>query len=443
MTILAKFIGRSRQTNDGAAPQPSRAVRQAIALCHALLSEQGEISGVRIASAALMAYRGLDESAREDFFELLLREFSPDPEEVGRAGDAYRDDPSGPNLLKLQHVVEPARQELFRRLNMAPGGTRAIVEMRGRVLQGLRRRPAWAPIEADLAHLLYSWFNRGFLALRRIDWNTSASILEKLIRYEAVHEIQGWPDLRRRLEIDRRCYAFFHPALPDEPIIFIEVALTRRMSARVQPLLQSDSPVLDAKAAACAMFYSITNCQEGLRGVPFGSFLIKKVVEDLGREFPRLRTFATLSPIPGFREWLAAEAAKQENAALSSLSAKLDVADWFRQESSADFERELQRLCAYYLLHAKQGKEPLDSVARFHLRNGAVLDRLNWLGDTSATGLSRSAGIMANYVYNAADVERNHEAYTKDLKVTASRRVHGMARESLLWQDSHVQKVDD
>ena len=293
--------GRSRALPRGA----TRTSKKTIALCHSLLSERGEVSGSRLAGEALDSYQALDDRARRAFFESLIREFSPDPEEVGQAGDAYRSDPSPENLARLQKVVEPPRQELFRRLNLAPDGTRILVAMRSQVLQESDGTARLKPIAADLAHLFTSWFNRGFLVLRRIDWRTSAVILEKLIQYEAVHQIQGWHDLRRRLETDRRCYAFFHPALPDEPIIFIEVALTRSLSDNVQALLDPDSAVLDAEAAEWAIFYSITNCQEGLRGVPFGSFLIKQVVEDLSKDFPRIRKFATLSPVPGFRRWLA------------------------------------------------------------------------------------------------------------------------------------------
>src|SRR5690242_1585825 len=346
-----------------------RAARRAITLCHALMSERGEVSGGRIAREALGAFQTLDEPGLWVFFDLLVKEFSPDPGMVGRVADAYRQDPSQANLIRLQQAVEPPRQELFRRLNMASGGTGVLVEMRRRLLNALAERPHYAGIDADLGHLLNSWFNRGFLVLQRIDWRTPALVLEKLIRYEAVHEIQGWPDLHRRLEADRRCYAFFHPALPDEPLIFIEVALTRGMSSRVQPLLDLESPVADPASANCAIFYSITNCQEGLRGVSFGNLLIKQVAEDLGREFPRLKTFATLSPIPGFRAWAEAQDARWTH---------VDPT-----KATAAVKRELTMLCAQYLLHARRDNEPADSVARFHLANGASLDRLNWMADPS------------------------------------------------------------
>jgi malonyl-CoA decarboxylase len=423
----------------GALPSRSaeRAARRAIELCHALMSERGEVSGARLAREALAAYRTLDAAAASVFFDLLATEFSPDPAVVERSAQAYRDDSSQANLILLQQAVEPPRQELFRRLNMAPGGTASLVDMHGQVLRDLGANPQWLGTEADLTHLLRSWFNRGFLSLQRIDWRTSALVLEKLIEYEAVHQIQGWGDLRRRLQADRRCYAFFHPALPEEPLIFIEVALTRGMSARVQPLLDPDSPVLDPASADSAMFYSITNCQQGLRGVSFGNFLIKQVVEDLGRELPRLKYFATLSPVPGFRAWLAslprATEADPAQAEISRLASVLETPRWFEDESlSRTLKERLLPLAAHYLLFAKDGQEPLDPVARFHLLNGARMERLNWLGDVSPTGMRQSAGMMVNYVYRIDEVDANHETYARDRTIVASRRLEQRAKESLL-----------
>src|SRR5471030_22316 len=346
--------------------RPDRHTRRTVGLCHALLSERGEASGDGLAREALAAYRMLSGLALTAFFDVLAKEFSPDPEAIGEAADAYRQDASQANLIRLQRVVEPPRQELLRRLNRANGGTAALVEMRRRLLRDLKAQPDWAGIDADMAHLLGSWFNRGFLSLQRIDWRTPALVLEKLMQYEAVHEIQGWRDLRRRLESDRRCFSFFHPALPDEPIIFIEVALAKGMSEQVQPLLDPDSPVVDPTSADTAVFYSITNCQEGLRGISFGNFLIKQVAEDLGREFTRLKTFATLSHIPGFRKWLADTAATR--AELAEFAGAPAEADWIhRAGPGTRLRTELMRLCAYYLQRAKQDGEPADAVARFHL----------------------------------------------------------------------------
>lgn len=430
-------MGFRSRDNENGVPAVPRSVRHTLSLCRSLLSERGEVSGGHLASEALAAYQSLDPPGQTLFFEGLASEFSPSPQSVAEAAEAYRADPTAATLVRLQKVAESPRQELFRRLNLAPGGTRVLVEMRERVLADPDHAAQWASIDADLAHLFRSWFNRGFLELRRIDWSTPALILEKLIEYEAVHEIQGWEDLRRRLEADRRCYAFFHPALGDEPIIFVEIALTRGMSARVQPLLAPNVPVLDPATANCAMFYSITNCQEGLRGVPFGNFLIKKVADDLSRELRHIRTFATVSPVPLFREWLDGALGGREKHPLPQplldIAARLGEPDWWKQKAVAETaQRYLEPLCADYLLHARQGKEPLDPVARFHLRNGARLERLNWLGDISSAGLQRSAGLMANYVYRLAEVERNHEQYVKQFQVTASRQIELLAKQSAL-----------
>jgi len=428
-SFLRRLLGRS-----SAAPN----TQQLVSLCGALLGERGEVSGAALARQALAAYQGLDERSREEFFDALAQEFAPSPEAVGKAADAYRYDPTPQNLIQLQEVIDTARQELFRRFNMAPGGTEMLVEMRRQLLRGLKKHPAWSAIDADLLHLFRSWFNRGFLRLERIDWRTSAIVLEKLIQYEAVHAIQGWGDLRRRLQADRRCFGFFHPQLRDEPLIFIEVALTHGMSAHVQPLLDVKSQVALPEQADCAIFYSITNCQEGLRGPSFGNLLIKQVAEELKREFPHLRTFATLSPIPGFRRWLGRTETRVQlsmgpNAEqrLALLSA-IDKPSWHSGEVSEALQKLLMRLCAWYLLHAKQGAEPLDPVARFHLGNGAALERLNWLGDTSESGMARSAGMMVNYIYRLEDVERNHERFFSEHTVVSSRSVEKLARKSPL-----------
>ncbi len=430
-SFLRRLLGKMR-------PGVNHRTQHLVSLCETLLGQRGEVSGAVLARDALAVYRLLDERGREEFFNILASEFAPSPEAVGKAADAYRYDPTPENLIRLQELVESARQELFRRLNMAPGGTETLVAMRADLLRGLKKHAHWRAIDADLLHLFRSWFNRGFLKLERIDWRTPAIVLEKLIQYEAVHAVQGWRDLRRRLEGDRRCFAFFHPQLRDEPLIFIEVALTRGISAQVQPLLDINSPVADPAQADCAIFYSITNCQEGLRGTSFGNLLIKQVAEDLKREFPHLRTFATLSPIPGFRRWLEGTDARvrlsvgpnaeQRLALLSTV----DGPGWHTGEVPEPLQKLLLRLCAWYLLHAKSGNEPLDPVARFHLGNGAALERLNWLGDTSESGMARSAGMMVNYVYRLDDVERNHERYFAEHAVVASRAVEKLARKSPL-----------
>jgi len=423
--FLSRFLrSLARREPDGA-----RDATRLLPLCRTLLSERGELSGARVAADLLTAYESLDPVGRDAWFDLLVDRFSPDPATIRRAADAYHDQPSRATLNRLQAAVEAPRQELFRRLNMAPGGTAALVEMRRQLLRTLSDHPQRGVVDDDLAHLFRSWFNRGFLVLQRIDWRTSAVVLERLIQYEAVHQIQGWRDLRRRLEGDRRCYALFHPALREEPLIFIEVALTRGMQANVQPLLDPESRVGDPEQADCALFYSITNCQEGLRGVSFGNFLIKQVVEDLRRSLPRVRTFATLSPIPGFRAWLESaddgQPPVEKSAALSELLARPAIDPAAVPPVVRD---EILRLCARYLLQAKRGRAPLDPVARFHLANGARLQHLNWMGDASSAGMRRSLGLTVNYVYRLADLERNHDAYASNYTVVASRDLERLTK---------------
>jgi malonyl-CoA decarboxylase len=353
----------------------------------------------------------------------LASQFSPDPGLVDRWANAYRQHPSWESLTELQRAVEPPRQELFRRLNLASSGTATLIEMRRRILRGLDEHPPWAPVAADLAHLLRSWFNGGFLEFRRIDWRTPPAVLDNVIKYEAVHQIRDWRELRRRLQDDRRCFGFFHPSLPDEPLVFIELALTAGLSAKVQPLLDPDSAVVDPASCTYAMFYSISSCHEGLRGVTLGNALIRRAVDSLKHEFPRLKTFATLSPVPGFRAWLAG-AVRDGDRSRAEIVARLDESNWSGEGAdSAELQRQLVPLCASYLLFAKRGQEPADPVARFHLANGARLERLNWMGDTSAAGIGRSAGLTANYLYKLSEVERNHQAYVTERKVIASRRV--------------------
>jgi malonyl-CoA decarboxylase len=402
--------------------------RRAIERCDELLSERGEVSGARLATEALAAYQSLTGSSLDAFFDLLGSRFSPDPDIVRSSGEAYRKDPSQANLVELQRAVESPRQELFRRLNLASGGTEALIDMRRRLLRGLDAHRAWTASEADLAHLLRSWFNGGFLEFRRIDWRSPPAVLENLIKYEAVHAIRDWRELRRRLQADRRCFGFFHPSLPDEPLIFTELALTSGLSAKVQPLLDPDSTVLDPRSCDCAVFYSISSCHEGLRGVSFGNSLIRRVADELNREFPRLKTIATLSPVPGFRAWLTG-AARDGEPRHADIVARMDESNWLGDAAeSAELERELLPLCAAYLLSAKRGVEPADPVARFHLGNGARLERLNWLGDTSAAGIDRSAGFTANYLYRLSDIEPNHQAYVTAHDVIASRRIEKLAK---------------
>jgi malonyl-CoA decarboxylase len=375
-------------------------------LLHTLISERGEATGATLARRAVALYRGLDEPGRLRLFEMLARDFSPDRDAVLAAAHAYHVDPSAGHLAALQRVAEPPRQEVFRRMNMAPGGTATLVQLRHDLLEAARAHPELGIVDHDLTHLLSSWFNRGFLELRRIDWGTPAAILEKLIEYEAVHEIRGFPDLKRRLERDRRCFAFFHPALPGEPIIFVEVAFVNELPSAVAPILALDGAVGDPRQARCAVFYSITSCQEGLKGISFGNFLIKQVADDLHAELPNLRIFATLSPVPGLRRWVEkrlAAAAPENRPALESLA-------------------------AWYLTREWRDGQSLDPVARFHLGNGARLERINLGADASTKGEAQSFGVMVNYVYDLGDVERNHEEYVNRHRAVCSGAVEKLAR---------------
>jgi malonyl-CoA decarboxylase len=403
--------------------EPDDASR-AIERCHVLLSDRGDVSGEHLANEALTAYEALAGSSLDAFFTCLTQQFAPDAEAIACAIEGIRLHSSPEALAALRIAMEPPRRELFQRLNLARGGTAALIEMRRRVLRGLASHPEWSAIAADLEDLLRSWLNGGFLELRRIDWHTPTPILENLIRYEAVHRIRDWADLRRRLQDDRRCFGFFHPSLPHEPLIFTELALTGELSARIQPILDPESPVLDRKSRSCAVFYSISSCHDGLRGISFGNSLIRRVVGMLRREYPRLRTFGTLSPIPGFRGWLA-QAAKNGDSGAAAVLAALADTNCFSDAACADeLGRTMLALCATYLLTAKRGEEPADPVARFHLGNGARLERINWLGDTSQAGIERSGTLTANYLYRLSDVERNHRAYVKEHCVIASRQVH-------------------
>jgi malonyl-CoA decarboxylase len=397
-----------------------------IELCEALLSGAGEASGTAMAREVLDRYHDLDAAERRSFFEALVRDFGPDREKVAKAIEAWRDNPGDGNGGELHFASEPRRQELIRRLNRAPGGTGDLVAMRADLLSLLNGHKGLAALDRDVVHLLSSWFNRGFLVLRRIDWSTPANILEQIIRYEAVHEIHDWDDLRRRLDpVDRRCYAFFHPAMADAPLIFVEVALTETIPSAIAPLLAVERQPVPIERARTAVFYSISNTQRGLGGITFGNFLIKQVVEELRRELPRLDTFVTLSPVPGFRQWLnkASELplSEDDREALK----QLDDPNW---HANADIEAELrvvlEPLAAYYFLKARNAKgRVIDPVARFHLGNGARLERINWLGDLSPKGLRESAGIMVNYLYRLDDIEKNHEAFANDGEVVASSAV--------------------
>jgi malonyl-CoA decarboxylase len=417
----------------------ARAARRLKLDCKRLLSDKGEMGGQAVASDIIDRLEYLDDGPLDEFFDYLAGELSPEPQAVLKLAQAYAAEPSAQHLIELTQGTEPPRQELFRRLNRTPGGTAALLRLRRALLKRLPQRPELAAIEADLLHLLTSWFNPGFLRMQRVDWNSPAQLLEKIIHHEAVHAIDGWDDLRRRLQPDRRCFAFFHPQLPHEPLIFVEVALVPEVPAAIAPLIAKASTPLPPDRFRVAAFYSISNCEPGLRGVSLGNFLIKTVAQQLQRELPRLRTFCTLSPIPGFAQWLLAE---PDFAALPGLRkaavAELDQArETLRNLCGGELgalqglavheqlgeagTAALQALCAAYLAYLSPTPAG-DPVARFHLDNGARLERLNPRGNMSGKGLRQSFGMMVNYLYDLAKVEASHTKFRQG-EVARSRAV--------------------
>jgi malonyl-CoA decarboxylase len=398
--------------------------------CADLLSSKGEATGMALAARILGAYDRLDKAGRRAFFQSLAADYDPDAQAVTAAAARYAAEQSSAALASLAAVTETRRHELFRRLNLAPGGTGRLVSMRADLLTMLREDPELARIDADFRHLLGSWFNRGFLVMRPIDWNTPAAILEKIIAYEAVHEIDSWDELRRRVEPeDRRCFAFFHPSMPNEPLVFVEVALTTAIPGSIQELLVPERDQVAPRQATTAVFYSISNCQIGLKGVSFGAFLIKQVAEDLAQALPKLETFVTLSPAPGLAQWLADETKRDPDLPAARVYALLSADDWRDNPKRwPDLEALLMPLAAEYFTAAKRGDgQPPDPVARFHLGNGAQLLDIHWLGDTSEKGLAQSFGVMVNYLYDLDKIEENHEAYATLGKVNASRKVRNLA----------------
>lgn len=404
------------------------------AACEALLSGRGEASGVALAREILVRWDALAEPERLAFLKVLAERFGPDFHRIDEAVAAYAGDRSATTAQHLHAAAEARRQELMRRFNLAPGGIEALVEMRELLLTHRSAHPDFPLVDADFAHLFSSWFNRGFLVLRRIDWSTPANILEKIIRYEAVHTIRDWADLRRRLEPgDRRCFAFFHPQLTDDPLIFVEVALTKESPSAIGDLLAEERTPIAARDATTAVFYSISNCQEGLRGISFGNFLIKQVVDELRRELPRLDNFVTLSPVPGFAAWLARERRADSSLALpvedQQVLTALDSEDWYIDPPET-VRKALLSAAAYYFLKGRTPKgTPLDPVARFHLGNGARLERLNFLGDLSERALKQAHGLMANYGYRLDDIEKNHELFVSKGQMAVAPEVRRLLRE--------------
>jgi len=397
-----------------------------------MISERGESNAVSMADDVVNGYRKLSKDQHVTFFTFLFEKLNPDTDLVMTAAQNFAADSNARNYIRLQRVVESPRQELFRRLNRASEGTAAVVQMRRDLLQVLDKKPELTAVDFDMRHLLSSWFNPGFLKMHRVDWKSPAEVLEKLIQHEAVHAIDGWDDLRRRLQPDRRCFAFFHPQLPNEPLIFVEVALLPEVPAVIAPLVDKKAETNDQVSQfKVAAFYSISNCEPGLRGVSMGNFLIKRVAEQLHAEFPGLKTFVTLSPIPGFMDWVVAGAnlgqgvpedrlkpaiKATRDQALATL--KLDSQSWaerlsagWHPDQASEKENEaLMSLASIYLGLASTGRDG-NPVAKFHLGNGAKLHQINWAGDLSRKGLRQSAGLMVNYLYDLSAVEDNHERF--------------------------------
>lgn len=374
-------------------------------LAQDLLGSQGEVSGSTLARLILDQYADISPEEKHAFFEYMMEVLEIDPVEVVQALKVYKEAPSKSSYRAYAAASEPKRQELLRRLNQVSGATGQLVSMRRDLLGMMRQNPKLEPLDVDFQHLFASWFNRGFLVLRHINWSSPADILEKIIAYEAVHAIDSWDDLRLRLQpSDRRCFGFFHPAMADEPLIFVEVALTKGVPNSVQVLLAEGRNPIEADDADTAVFYSISNCQAGLAGISFGNSLIKQVAADLSRDLPSLRTFVTLSPIPGLNKWLE--------------KSGLDAAH----------NRQEQALAAHYLLEAKRADgRPVDPVARFHLGNGAAVHAVHANADTSKNGLRQSGGAMVNYLYDLSQITANHEQFVSEKTVAASQDVRKLS----------------
>lgn len=427
-SILNDLVTRIAEAGRSLALGSSAQTSDPLALCERLLSGKGEATGLAIAQQILDAYRAFEPADRISFFRQLKDRFDVDVAALEQAVADWRT--KGPASARALHVAsEPRSQELIRRLNRAPGGTQALVGMRADLLEAMKEDADLRALDTDFQHLLASWFNRGFLELRRIDWSTPAAILEKIIAYEAVHAIDGWDDLRRRVAApDRRLYGFFHPALNDDPLIFVEVALTAAIPEAIGPILAEDRSVLEPRRATTAVFYSISNCQKGLRSISFGNFLIKQVVEELRREFDGLTTFVTLSPVPGLRRWATTEAVKEDG--LLSTEQR-DLVTRLEADDTAMQSEDLPALAAFYLLEVRAPRGgTVDPVARFHLGNGARLQRINPAADMSSRGKANAWGVMVNYLYDLKDIEKNHEAYANDGSIASSSGVQRLLKQS-------------
>ena len=419
LSTLFERPGLARVRGDG---------RSITALCEALITTSSEGASHTMGQQILSRFSELTPEAEVEFFHYLNEQMDIDAERLQVVIAAYQNDRSPENLGLLLEAAEPKRQELLRRINRVPGATGELVKMRARLLKLLKDNPAFGRTDLDFQHLFGSWFNRGFLVPRRIHWQSPANILENIIKYEAVHAIDDWDDLRRRVQpSDRRCYAFFHPAMPDDPLIFVEVALVRGVPGSVQAILAENREPLDPASADTAVFYSISNCQAGLRGVSFGNSLIKQVVEDLQAEMKSIATFVTLSPIPGFCRWLSKSLADQPDAGAVADAVRVttESGDLAGLKGQSQW---LRRQAAQYLINQKdRNGMPLDPVARFHLNNGAMVHDIHAGADLSENGVRQSCGLMVNYLYDLRKIGQFHEGFAENHTVVASREVRSLA----------------
>ena len=416
------------------------ALRKQMMLC--LDSPGGEITARANTAELGRIYLGLNEAGRTKFMKMLASDFDVNAEKMADLSECYAKASAADRLkleMEFRQTLTTPRSTLLKQFTALPDGFKFLVNMRADLLPLVGKDVKLKGLEYDLKELLASWFDVALLDMVEITWQSPAAILEKLIEYEAVHRVSSWDDLKNRLDADRRVFAFFHHKMPYEPLIFVHVALVSGMSDNVQKLLDEKTPVFDTHQADTAIFYSISNAQKGLAGISFGNFLIKRVVSQLTEEMKQIKTYATLSPVPGFRAWLDPLLAKTEAGVLSKEEVKIIQGlnkdgllallekDWAKDKKVAEALKPIMlRLCARYLLQEKKHQKPLDPVANFHLFNGARLERLNWMGDSSPKGLKQSAGIMANYHYKLDDIDENHEAFAEGGKIVASRSVRGL-----------------
>jgi len=429
-----------------AAAKPSRAMQRVLTELQSVVDPRvSEVEGARRAMVVADWYAKASPEQRREMWLLMSEQFGPDPRKVAVAREAFEaamgTAEEGTAEIRLRKALFSRRSSLLQRFAVFPEGVRFLVDLRAELLPHLKNEKRLLALDAELEGLFSTWFDVAFLELRRISWDSPASMLEKLIKYEAVHDIRGWADLKNRLDSDRRCYGFFHPRLPDEPLIFVEVALLDEMASSITPLLDEAAAASDLKRATTAIFYSISNTQIGLRGVSFGDSLIKRVVETLRAEFPKLKTFVTLSPIPGFRAWLGKNATRVLDAMgprrRAELAKVLQLPEITPEQllAAADAAQDLDgrqpmsrlllQCAAHYLRHELQDGKPVDPVARFHLGNGARVERLNWRADPSAKGWKQSYGIMVNYLYDPRRLDK-HRALLAQGKIPASSEIESL-----------------